>query len=240
MTIIQTRQIEVEYTDAELLQFGQELSRAEREAREIEEKKKTATAEFTSALKLVKASIYGLSLKLEYKRGPKNVECQIHFNKPTRGKKEIYRRDTGELVATEAMTAEEMQQRFEFEEPAAKADSFLARMQAAKDADVGRQILHELALAIQDLGAGIQVQTVGQMANGYRGFSVVQPKEWRATQKRIRDNGFGDLAKQHEALVEDGKAAHAVFTKLVAGENARYFARKADEETGHAEADGVQ
>lgn len=114
------------------------------------------------------------------------------------------------------------------------AQSFTARMMHATDANEGRQILRDLetAIAAIEISAGIKVPSVGDVPNGYRGFSVVTPKEWRWIAKRIRDNGHPDMAKEHEALIADGKEANAEFDRLKAEENAHIFDRK---EPGDAE-----
>lgn len=44
----------------------------------------------------------------------KSVHCKVEFNEPTIGKKSIVRSDTNELVETLNMTAEEMQEDFNF------------------------------------------------------------------------------------------------------------------------------
>lgn len=104
-------------------------------------------------------------------------------------------------------------------------DSFLACMKRATNTDQGRTILRDLETAIAALErrGGIKVPTVGpDVPNiGYRGFSVVTPREWKAIQKRIRDNGHPAIAKEHEDLITDGQAANSAFEVLLAKEYAQ-------------------
>jgi len=111
------------------------------------------------------------------------------------------------------------------------APSFLDRMRSAKNADEGRAILTDLETAIRAVEAegGIRVHTVGDLPNtGYRGFSTVSAKEWRAIEKRIRANGHPEIAAQLADLVNDGTLANAEFRHLVAQENAEIFHARAD------------
>lgn len=241
MQIIEVRQLDTDYTDTELLEFGQQLSRAERKTSQVKEDKKRAASDFAAELKNLESEIGDLSRRIEYKRGPKPIECRVDLNQPERGQKQIWRMDTGELVATETMTAAEIQRRFEFDNEAEKAPSFAGRMRAAKDANEGRVILRDLETAIAALErkADIEITTVGTNPHGYRGFTVVQAKEWRAVQKHIRDNGHREIAKEHEALIADGREAVELLDALKAEENARIWQRStggAEPEEDHAHA----
>lgn len=233
MQIIEVRQLDTDYTDTELLEFGQQLSRAERKTSQVKEDKKRAAADFAAELKTLESEIGDLSRRIEYRRGPKPIECRVDLNQPERGQKQIWRMDTGELVATETMTAAEIQRRFEFDNDAekraeAEAPSFADRMRAAKDADEGRGILREMetAIAALETAVGIKAPTCGELpGSGWRGFSVVQPREWKAATKRVREIAGALRAAEHAALVEDARQADEAFRGLLLKEQEALRAR---------------
>ena len=47
----------------------------------------------------------------------RDVECEIHFDKPEQGQKQTIRLDTNEVVTTAVMTEEEKQRQLPLEEP---------------------------------------------------------------------------------------------------------------------------
>lgn len=109
--------------------------------------------------------------------------------------------------------------------------SFADLMKQATTAAEGRAIFAEIETAIRaiETEGGIKVHTVGEVGpNHTRGFSTVTPKEWKAVEKRIHDNGNGVLAARFRDLVADGRAACEVFTKLVAKENRDEFLRSVE------------
>lgn len=255
MQIIEVRQLDTDYTDTELLEFGQQLSRAERKTSQVKEDKKRAAADFAAELKNLESEIGDLSRRIEYRRGPKPIECRVDLNQPERGQKQIWRMDTGELVSTETMTAAEMQRRFGFDDEAeqvaqeaakradlerrtveairkaaelraeAKAPSFADRMRAAKDTDEGRGILREMETAIAALETAVGIKLPGFPGPGWRGFSVVQPREWKAATKRVREIAGSLRAAEHAALVEDARQADEAFRGLLLKEQEALGAR---------------
>lgn len=66
--------------------------------------------------------------------------------------------------------------------------SYEARMEQAATADEGRQIISELEVAIHTLAEAAGVEPIcGPQPDGYRGFSTVTAKEWRAYIKVVKE-----------------------------------------------------
>ncbi len=107
--------------------------------------------------------------------------------------------------------------------PQPPAKNFVERMRQAKEADDGRVIIGEHESAIQDLEESLAFEpTVGENASGfgYRGFSTVQPREWKAVLKRAHAKDVA-AAKQLEELIQQGKDFEPIFETLHQAELAR-------------------
>jgi hypothetical protein len=98
--------------------------------------------------------------------------------------------------------------------------SFADQMQAAPDADAGREIITKFQAAMRalDLEAGLEPM-VGQITENYfRGFSTLTPKErfqWVRRLERTEVVGARDL-------MVDGERMTRAFQALVAKEHANY------------------
>lgn len=104
-----TRFLFHQYSGQELQQKGQELSATIEEMEKVEDKKKAATAQLSEEIKDLRGGMRDLSRKIHERGEMKPVECIVRFHQPTVASKEIFRVDTGEKIAEEAMSHEECQ-----------------------------------------------------------------------------------------------------------------------------------
>lgn len=97
------------FTQDEILSKGSELARINSEAASIENEKKSITSQFKAKLDEKTAQIEVISNHINNGYEHRYVDCVIHHNDPNTGMKTVYRKDTGEVVKRESMSAEEMQ-----------------------------------------------------------------------------------------------------------------------------------
>lgn len=103
-------------TAAEIQARGEELARHTRELIKIESDKKNAAATFKSLEEQEKNALSRISLEITQGYVFRDTECAVWLSMPKTGMKQIVRPDTGEVVRTEPMTAEEMQAGLDFGE----------------------------------------------------------------------------------------------------------------------------
>lgn len=108
--------VECRLTADELYQAGQQLAAATREAIACETDKKAAQAAYKARAEEAARICAELSLKITRRYEMRELDCIVNFGEPEAGKKQIVRPDTGEVVRTEDMTADELQSGFEFGE----------------------------------------------------------------------------------------------------------------------------
>jgi hypothetical protein len=118
-----TEEVKYSFTRTELLELGDELARAADEVREIEARKKEATAAITADLKRANGRVFTLAGKIRDRCEMREVQCIAHYGKPRAGLKTIRRADNGEEVRTAAMTTEEMQEGLDFGSTTSGADT---------------------------------------------------------------------------------------------------------------------
>jgi len=97
------------FSHDEIHEKGSELARLNSEAAKISDEKKSVTSSFKAQLDEKNAQIGVIGQHINNGYEHRYVECEIHYNDPNTGMKTIYRKDTGEVVKKETMTAEEMQ-----------------------------------------------------------------------------------------------------------------------------------
>lgn len=102
------RLIQIPLTEEEKAEIGRKMTVYALEIKRIEEEKKR--------LKMLQSEITTLAEAFE--RGKRDVEarCRVHFNEPAIGQKTIVVVATGEVVAIEDMTPEELQEDIPFTE----------------------------------------------------------------------------------------------------------------------------
>jgi hypothetical protein len=107
--------LKYEFTDIEVRDKGMDLARLQSEYYKIEGEAKAVASEF-------KAKKDGKAAEIEILAGHVNngyehryIDCEVRYNCPNTGIKSTYRKDTGEFVRKESMSAEEMQLSFDLE-----------------------------------------------------------------------------------------------------------------------------
>jgi len=100
------RDLKVKLTDAEWRSYVDAWAREQSKAHETQAEKAEAMSKFKARIETHENTMNDLGEKVRSHEETRAVEC---FNKPddTRFVMELYRLDTGELVETRAMTAQE-------------------------------------------------------------------------------------------------------------------------------------
>lgn len=104
----------VNLTKEELLKFSKELAVANQNLSEVEDKKKTIVADFTSQSKAFEASISSLSRKISTEEEFRDIDCKWEWNKDGKTKS-LIRLDTKEKIQTSDITNEDRQQKLDLE-----------------------------------------------------------------------------------------------------------------------------
>lgn len=104
------------FDDDELRDKAEELSLAWIEHGVVETARAEAARMFHERLKTLRGRISQLSQQIRAKGSERPTWCLVRFHTPANGTKSIFRADSGELVAEEPMTPEELQQNL-FREP---------------------------------------------------------------------------------------------------------------------------
>jgi hypothetical protein len=95
--------------DDELRERGNTLSSTALEYDKVEAEKKDVMKGFSESLKSLRGEIRKLSGIIRRKQETRPVLCFVEFHSPVVGTKRISRKDTGEFVRDEAMSAQECQ-----------------------------------------------------------------------------------------------------------------------------------
>jgi hypothetical protein len=95
-------ELSVKLNDSELAEIGRHIADLVETIDEIEAERKKIPALRKEILELSKKISQGYELR--------NVECVVHLDSPTIGMKRIIRTDTNEVVLTEPMSDEELQE----------------------------------------------------------------------------------------------------------------------------------
>jgi len=111
-----------ELSPEELLVRGQAMSNAAQEYERVEGNKRTAMKEFTDELKSLRTQELKFADMIRTGIERRLVPCAVEFHSPVQGTKRIARKDTGEFLRDEPMTAQEMQSHL-FERDDASGDT---------------------------------------------------------------------------------------------------------------------
>lgn len=103
-----------DFTEQEFVEHARQLGRMNQELSRTEERKKTVTAELAADVKRHQDEVQSQSRLVSNGYEYRDVECEVRFHDPEKGKKTIVRLDSGEVVRAAFMTGEEMQEAFEF------------------------------------------------------------------------------------------------------------------------------
>ena len=100
----------VPYSPPERQALGEQLARATMAKTELEEGKKARDAEYKDDLEKISLSIRSLCRKLHSGNEYRNVSCEWILEDPTPAEKSLVRKDTGELIRTVPMQADDYQE----------------------------------------------------------------------------------------------------------------------------------
>jgi hypothetical protein len=100
-----------DFTDAEMLEMGKGLARANERVAALESEKDDVVSAIKARITRAESEGAGLAVALNKGYEMRDVECTVMFHVPADGKKTITRTDSGEIVRVEAMDAHEMQER---------------------------------------------------------------------------------------------------------------------------------
>ncbi len=103
------RELPVKLTDAEIIKYAKELSKNNSDWAEVELQKKSASADFQARINRLKSEIEVVGLKVSTGVEYRSVDCTWNFNTPKKGLKSLIRTDTGQNVAQEKLTSEDVQ-----------------------------------------------------------------------------------------------------------------------------------
>jgi hypothetical protein len=103
------------FTHEELFDKGADLARLSSEIVRIKSEAKAIAQEFKAKIEQKNSEIGTLGEHINNGYEHRYIECEVHLNDPNSGKKTTYRKDTGESVRVDNMTAEELQLEIEYE-----------------------------------------------------------------------------------------------------------------------------
>ena len=110
-----TEYLRYDFTDAEFMEHAKTLGRLNQELARSEDRKKSTTAELAADVKRHQDAVSAASQLVSNGYEYRDIECEVRFHEPEKGKKTIVRLDSGETVRVAFMTGQEMQEAFEFE-----------------------------------------------------------------------------------------------------------------------------
>lgn len=101
--------LRVEFTPEELTEKAHAMATAIQNLAQIDDDRKTASAEFSARMKEVKGKIDKLSNEITRKHRMEDVDCEWYLNCPTEGMKVLVRLDTHETIDTRLMIPSDFQ-----------------------------------------------------------------------------------------------------------------------------------
>lgn len=122
-----TQYLPYDFTPAEKRDIAASLAQANQQYSTVEKQKKQVMADFTAQLAALDSVIEQKSRLYAAGKEYRDIDCTIHYHKPSQGLKTIVRNDTGEVVKDGIqMTPVEMQEELPFEP---KPDPYLAAIE---------------------------------------------------------------------------------------------------------------
>lgn len=105
------------FAATEIKELGEALAREAQVVFDLEKKKSELASELNAEIKSANGRVSELAKKINNGYELREVECMALMETPRPGMKRIIRIDTNETIREEAMTKEEMQRSFGFQEP---------------------------------------------------------------------------------------------------------------------------
>jgi hypothetical protein len=109
-----TEYLKYQFTEEETRENAKKLARKNQELAELDLKKKQIAADIKAETDAANADAARLARWVNDEYDFRMIDCEVMLNSPGEGQKTTYRVDTGEVVKTEKMTADEMQQALAF------------------------------------------------------------------------------------------------------------------------------
>lgn len=109
------------FTDAEILEIGRQMAQAAQQRDRVEDERKSVMAQLKSRHEEASAKINLCSTRISAGYEMRSIMCEVHYDKPSTGRKTLYRLDNGEMVGIEDMSSEERQLQLRFEDKQAAA-----------------------------------------------------------------------------------------------------------------------
>lgn len=182
------RTLLVKLTEAEILDYGERLSAASRQRAGLEDEAKSKAKYYKSLIELEIGKIDKYARLIRDKEEDREVECEVLYNKPEKGKKTITRLDTQVVVGVFDMT--ETEKGDLLINPPSEADRILAELPVSQVnqngvAAVGMKI--NLAYFNKSSNAIIKLAKVAQV--GINGDGPL----WKiGCDLNFKTNGYGD------------------------------------------------
>ena len=130
------RNLKYEFPDVEKLQMGKEMAEVTRDISLLEDEKKAAMSSYKSRIDEKEARRTRLSNCIGDGFEFLDIYCEIKYNSPKDGMKQVIRKDISEIVEENPMTPEELQEELEFKE---KQDAEAEEARKAKAKEEGKQ-----------------------------------------------------------------------------------------------------
>jgi hypothetical protein len=110
------------FSSEELAQLSAHLVRNTQDLETLQDRKTQVIADFTAKIKAANAEIFKAARLIGNGYEYRDVKCWVMLDQPKKAMKQIIRQDTGEVVAEEAMTADELQYALDLDLEAAKEE----------------------------------------------------------------------------------------------------------------------
>jgi hypothetical protein len=106
--------LKYQFSEEETRENGKKLARKNQELAELDLKKKQLSADIKAETDAANADSARLARWVNDEYDFRMIECEVTLDSPTAGQKTLVRLDTGEIVNTENMSADELQMALEF------------------------------------------------------------------------------------------------------------------------------
>jgi hypothetical protein len=103
----ETHHLRYNFTEDELKEFSRTMAREAQDLAAAEDQKKVAVAQFAEEIARHKSVVSQMARHINNGYEMRMVRCGVALDKPARGRAEITRLDSGEVVRERAMTEEE-------------------------------------------------------------------------------------------------------------------------------------
>ncbi len=129
-----TRYLIYRFSAEEKDELSATLVRNTQDLETLQDRKTQVMSDFTAKIKAANAEIFKMARLLGNGYEYRDIKCTAVFDEPRKGMKRVFRNDTGEVVAEEAMTAGEMQYMLDLDLDATQAEVKAEQQPAAEPA----------------------------------------------------------------------------------------------------------